>query len=444
MREIEASLQEFGEYLLRAGLVRPEAARYCVAWVRRFLVRPASAEPIADQVRRFCEELERAGREEWQVRQADHALRIYFVNFRRRTDWARPAAGAAAAPETADEPPAILERLRQRLRTRHYSYRTEQSYADWARRFLAYLAERQRASRPGVDSEGLRDFLTHLAVRQRVSASTQNQAMSALLFLCREVLAIPVEGLELTARAKRGTHLPVVLSMPETAALLDAMRGNARLMATLIYGGGLRVSECCELRVKDVDFDQGLLFVRAGKGAKDRATLLPAAIREDLRRHLAAVQALHEADRKAGLAGVALPDAIERKYPHAGRDLAWYWIFPSRSLSTDPRTGVVRRHHVSDSVVQKAVRAAAARANVHKPISVHTLRHSFATHLLLNGVDIRQIQEYLGHQNVETTMIYTHVVRELRSPAQSPLDILRGRQASGVETTISAPVCPRA
>ena len=435
MREIEASLQEFGEYLLRANLVRPENARYCVAWVRRFLVRPASAEPPADQVRRFCEELERAGRPEWQVRQAEQALRIYFVNFRKRTDWARAAAGAPAAPSAASEASAVLERLRQRLRTRHYSYRTEQSYADWARRFLAYLVDRQRTPHARVDSEALRDFLTHLAVRQRVSASTQNQAMSALLFLCREVLAIPIEGLELTARAKRGTHLPVVLSMPETAALLDAMEGSARLMATLIYGGGLRVSECCELRVKDVDFDQGLLYVRAGKGGKDRTTLLAAAVREPLRRHLGAVRAMHAADRKAGLAGVALPDAIERKYPRAGTELGWYWVFPSRSLSTDPRSGVVRRHHVSDSVVQKAVSAAAGRANIHKPASVHTLRHSFATHLLLNGVDIRQIQEYLGHQNVETTMIYTHVVRELRSPAQSPLDILLARQAGGPSAT---------
>jgi integron integrase len=217
--------------------------------------------------------------------------------------------------------------------------------------------------------------------------------------------------------------------------VLDAMEGSARLMATLIYGGGLRVSECCELRVKDVDFDQGLLYVRAGKGGKDRATLLAAAVREPLRRHLTAVRAMHAADRKAGLAGVALPDAIERKYPRAGTELGWYWVFPSRSLSTDPRSGIVRRHHVSDSVVQKAVSAAAGRANIHKPVSVHTLRHSFATHLLLNGVDIRQIQEYLGHQNVETTMIYTHVVRELRSPAQSPLDILQARQVRGPEAT---------
>jgi integron integrase len=215
--------------------------------------------------------------------------------------------------------------------------------------------------------------------------------------------------------------------MPETAALLGAMRGTTWLMAALIYGGGLRVSECCELRIKDVDFDQGLVFVRGGKGAKDRSTLLAELGRDELRAHLQRVETRYRADRAAGLAGVWLPESLERKYPNAGRELGWFWVFPSRTLSTDPRAGIVRRHHLSDSVIQKAVKAAAVRAHIHKPISVHTLRHSFASHLLLNGVDIRQIQEYLGHAHVETTMIYTHVVKELRTPAQSPLDILRTR-----------------
>ncbi|MDH4066678.1 MAG: integron integrase [Acidobacteriota bacterium] len=319
---------------------------------------------------------------------------------------------------------SALEHVRRRIRARHYSYRTECSYADWCRRFLAYLAEQQQIPRPRVDSHAVRDFATHLAVHQRVSASTQNQAVSAILFLCREVLGLEVQGIALAARARRGTRLPVVLSVPETAALLDAMRGTARLMAALIYGGGLRVSECCELPVKDLDFDQGLIFVRGGKGAKDRSTLLARSMHTELRAHLAHTQALHRADRQAGLAGVWLPDALERKYPNAGRELGWFWVFPSRTLSTDPRAGVVRRHHLSDSVVQKAVKDAATRARIHKPVSVHTLRHSFATHLLLNGVDIRQIQDYLGHAQVETTMIYTHVVKELRAPATSPLDLL--------------------
>jgi len=189
----------------------------------------------------------------------------------------------------------------------------------------------------------------------------------------------------------------------------------------------LRVSECCQLRVKDIDFDQGLVFVRGGKGDKDHSTLLAEVGREELRAQLRRSEARHRADRGSGLAGVWLPDALERKYRNAGCELGWFWVFPSQTLSTDPRAGVVRRHHVSDSVIQKAVKAAALTAKIHKPVSVHTLRHCFATHLLLNGVDIRQIQEYLGHANVETTMVYTHVVKELRNPARSPLDILRAR-----------------
>jgi len=322
----------------------------------------------------------------------------------------------------------VLELVRTRLRTRHYSCRTEQTYIDWVRRFFEYLSTRQGQSLPSVSVDDVRDFLTHLAVQRHVSASSQNQAYSALLFMCREVLQLDITGLTPTVRARRGPRLPVVLSVPETADLLGAMSGSARLMAGLIYGGGLRVSECCELRIKDIDFEQGLIFVRSGKGDKDRATLLPEASREDLRVHLQKVAVLHALDRRASLAGVWLPDALERKYPNAGKELGWFWVFPSHVLSTDPRAGIVRRHHISDSVIQKAVKAAVLQAGIHKPASVHTLRHSFATHLLLGGVDIRQIQEYLGHANVETTMVYTHVVRDLRTPARSPLDLLQERQ----------------
>lgn len=425
MRELEASLQQFGDFLLRAQLVREKAAPFCVRWVRQFLARPASNEPLLDQVRRFCEDLERnPGCQDWQVRQAEHALRMYFVNFLKTTDWHRQPAITAADAQGRVRPLAALEELRRRIRTRHYSYRTECTYVDWARRFLAYLSAQQNVPEPRVQSEGVRDYLTHLAVHQHVSASTQNQACSAILFLCREVIGLDPEGLSVTARAKRGSRLPVVLSVPETAALLQAMRGTSWLMAALIYGGGLRVSECCELRVKDIDFDQGLITVRGGKGGKDRSTLLAEAGRDELRAHLRKAAAIHHADREAGLAGVWLPDALDRKYSNAGRELGWFWVFPSHTLSTDPRAGIVRRHHISDSVVQKAVKAAAVAASIHKPVSVHTLRHCFATHLLLNGVDIRQIQEYLGHAKVETTMIYTHVVKELRNPARSPLDIL--------------------
>jgi integron integrase len=428
MRELEASLQQFGEFILRTQLVKEKAAPYCVRWVRRFLTRPASDEPLADQVRTFCETLEREGRwADWQVRQAEHALRIYFVNFLKRTDWEKKPASSVVDERGHISALAALEQLHHRLRTRHYSYRTECSYVDWVRRFFDYLTKRQGVPNPRVESDAVRDFATHLAVHRRVSASTQNQALSAILFLCREVLGVEVEDLALAIRAKRGIHLPVVLSVPETAALLGAMHGTTALMAALIYGGGLRVSECCGLRIKDLDFDQGLIFVRGGKGAKDRSTLLAEIGRDELRSQLQRAEARHLADRAADLAGVWMPEALERKYPNASRELGWFWVFPSHTLSTDPRAGIVRRHHVSDSVIQKAVKAAAVRAKIHKPVSVHTLRHSFATHLLLNGVDIRQIQEYLGHAHVETTMIYTHVVKELRTPARSPLDLLRVR-----------------
>lgn len=305
MREREASLQRFAEFLLKARLVRENAAPYCVRWVRRFLIRPASNERIADQIRRFREDLEQESTwQDWQIHQAGQALRICFVNFLRRTDWHQRPPGAVVDAQGRTNALATSEQLRLRIRTRHYSYRTEYSYADWARRF-AYLSERQEAPHPRVDAAAARDCLTHLAVRQQVSASTQNQALCAILFLCREVLGWDGGDLSVASRAKRGPHLPVVLSVPETAALLSALRGTAWLMAALIYGG-LRVSECCELRVKDIDFAQGLIFVRGGKGDKDRATLLAETCRERLRERLGRVESIYRRDRQSGLAGVWL------------------------------------------------------------------------------------------------------------------------------------------
>ncbi len=354
MRELETSLQQFGEFLLKARLVHEKAAPFCVRWVRRFLTRPASNQALADQVQQFCEALEREGGcQEWQVRQAEQALRIYFVNFLHRTDWRQPAS-TLVDEQGRTNPLAALDELRRRIRTRHYSYRTECSYADWVRRFFAYCSERQGVPEPRIESEMVRDYLTHLAVRRQVSSSTQNQAFAALLFLCRDVLGLDVEGVADVVRAKRDTHLPVVLSVPETAALFDALHGTTWLMAALIYGGGLRVRECCELRIKDLDFDRSLIFVRGGKGAKDRSTLLAETGRDDLRAHLHESEAWYRVDREAKLAGVWLPDAVDRKYPNAG-------------------------------------------------------------------------PEYLGHANVETTMVYTHVVKGLRNPAVSPLDVLRQR-----------------
>ncbi|MBN1268742.1 MAG: integron integrase [Kiritimatiellae bacterium] len=316
--------------------------------------------------------------------------------------------------------------MRTQLRVKHYSYRTEQTYTDWATRFFAYLDSVQSAEhgRRALTPQQVKDFLVWLALNKRVSASTQNQAFNALLFLCREILQVDLGELGQGVRAREGKKLPVVLTVDEVQALLRGMRGTARLMAAVIYGGGLRVMESCRLRVKDLDFENSLVFVRAGKGDKDRSTLMAEAVKASLRKHLERVKQLHEKDLAGGISGVWMPEALARKYPNAGKEWGWQWVFPSGHLSTDPRGGQVRRHHVSDMFIQRAVRHAARAAKIVKPVSVHTLRHSFATHLLLHGVDIRQIQDYLGHQNVETTMIYTHVVRDLRAPAKSPLDML--------------------
>jgi len=280
-----------------------------------------------------------------------------------------------------------------------------------------------------VNAQGVKDFLAQLAIRDRVSAGTQNQAFSAILFLTGEVLKMELGDLEHTVRARRGHHLPLVLTVEETRSVLAQINGTVRLMAELIYGGGLRVMECCRLRVKDLDFDNNLLFVREGKGDKDRSTLFPEAVQADLQVHLEQVKKLHEEDLAAGVGEVWLPNALDRKYPNAPKEWAWQYVFPSRTLSTDPRSGKVRRHHISDNAIQTAVRAAVRAAGIAKPASVHTLRHSFATHLLLHGVDIRQIQDYLGRVNVETTMIYTHVVKDMRAPATSPLDLMRREPA---------------
>lgn len=428
MSEMESTLGRFGEFLLKAKLADSQKAPHMVRWVRWFLGRPASdQESLADRVRLFREHLGRSTRiADWQLEQAEQALRLFFVNFQKVTNWDEQARKPEEPADGVDRL-AVLELMRQRLRVRHYSYRTESTYTDWARRFFEYLSQQQRRERPRVDAAGVRDYLAHLATARHVSGGTQNQALHALLFLCGETLNLEIDDLGEGVRAKRGERLPVVMSVTETAALLGAMSGLPLLMARLVYGGGLRVSECCRLRVKDVDFDQNLLIVRGGKGDKDRSTLLPVSLVPDLRAHLEQVSIVYQADRAARVAGVWMPYALDRKYPNASTEWGWFWVFPSPTLSTDPRAGVVRRHHVGPDVMQRAVRDATRRASIHKDVTVHTLRHSFATHLLLNGIDIRQIQDYLGHSNVETTMIYTHVVKDFRNPAASPLDLLEKR-----------------
>jgi len=317
--------------------------------------------------------------------------------------------------------PRLLDQVRDRVRVKHYSIRTEQAYVEWVRRFVVFSGLRHPRD---LGREEVEAFLTHLAVAGRVSASTQNQAKSALLFLYKEVLSVELPWLDGIESAKRPARLPVVLTTAEVEAVLARVSGTTGLILGLLYGTGMRIMECLRLRVKDVDFARQEVLVRDGKGAKDRVTVLPVRLALPLREHLARVRALHEADLAAGVAGVYLPFALARKYPNADREWAWQYVFPSGGLSVDPRSGVERRHHAHEGAVQRAMRQALRDARIPKPATPHTLRHSFATHLLDAGYDIRTVQELLGHADVSTTMVYTHVLNRGGRGVASPLDRL--------------------
>lgn len=313
----------------------------------------------------------------------------------------------------------LLDQVRDLIRVKHYSIRTEQSYVQWIRRFIVFHGKRHPRE---LGAAEVTAFLSDLAVRGKVSASTQNQALAAILFLYREVLKIELPWLNDVQRAKRPVRLPVVFTREEVKLLLAQLEGTVWLMASLTYGGGLRLLECLRLRVKDLDLERGELVVRDGKGQKDRITMLPKLLIEPLRMHFARVRQLHQRDLAEGFGRVYLPFALERKYPQADRDWGWQYVFPSSKRSIDPRSGIERRHHVSPDTIQRALKGAIRRAGIIKPGSVHTLRHSFATHLLESGYDIRTVQELLGHNDVSTTMIYTHVLNKGGRGVVSPLD----------------------
>ena len=320
----------------------------------------------------------------------------------------------------APQPPKLLDQVRDRLRLKHYSIRTETQYVQQIRRYILFHDKRHPRDMGGAELEA---FLTHLAVEGRVAASTQNQALSALLFLYREVLAINLPWLDNVVRAKTPQRLPVVLTRQEVVSVLDGMSGVYGLMARLLYGTGMRLMECVRLRVKDVDFEQAEILIRDGKGAKDRVTMLPQSLVEALRAHLKIRQCLYEEDRAKGMASVYLPDALDRKYPNAAVDWAWQYIFNSGSYSIDPRSGAERRHHIDEKLLQRAVKKAVVASGIAKLATPHTFRHSFATHLLQSGYDIRTVQELLGHADVQTTMIYTHVLNRGGRGVVSPLDV---------------------
>jgi integron integrase len=318
-----------------------------------------------------------------------------------------------------DAKPRLFDAVRNKVRAKHYSYRTEQQYLYWIRRYILHHKKRHPADMGGPEVE---EFLTHLAVNGRVSASTQNQALSAILFLYRQVLEIDLPWLSGVVRAQAPTRVPVVLPRREVQALLDCLEGQFHLVGQLLYGSGLRLMEALRLRTKDVDFEYAQIVVRNGKGQKDRVTILPDAVAAPLRQHLALVRDQHERALRLGFAGVELPDALARKYPRASTSWAWQYVFPAARASTDPRTGAWQRHHLHETSVQRSIREAARRVGILKPVGPHTLRHCFATHLLERGYDIRTVQELMGHSDVRTTQIYTHVMKKGAGAVKSPLD----------------------
>lgn len=411
-------------------------------------VRPTRmGEVSVEQITTFFPRYAREQRlDEWQYRQTVDAVQLLLVDLvhssaSREIDWdfwkeagkaldsAHPTVAKALTPDEAveaqpryarsSEQYPLLKSLARTLRSRRYSIRTEQSYVDWAHRFLLFTAGKAESDLVQTDVER---FLAHLAIERSVSASTQNQALNALVFLFREVLERPLGEMRF-GRARRPPRVPVVLTRDEVRALLDQLSGTTALMARLMYGTGMRLMECIRLRVGDLDFGHRLLVVRDGKGGKDRVVPLPERLADPLEAHLEGVRRLHEEDVEAGVGDVQLPDALARKAPNAPRMWIWQFVFPSANLSKDPKTGRVRRHHLHEATLQRAVKQAAEKAGIPKRVNCHSMRHSFATHLLEAGYDIRTVQELLGHADVSTTMIYTHVLnRPGLVPVRSPVD----------------------
>lgn len=418
-------LDRFRGLLLAKGHMPATVEQY-VVWGRDFIFFHGKRHPqelSGAQVRQF---LDHVAQNQGRAQQAQARLALEML-------YAEVLGKELAIPR----PERLLDQVHEVMRVQHYALRTEESYVNWIRRFILFQHKRHPAEMGGREIE---EFLTHLAVRETVSASTQTQALCALVFLYKEVLSIDIGNLD-AVRAGRSQRLPVVLSRAEVRLVLEAVagcQGLYRLMTQVMYGAGLRVLECCRVRVKDLDMVRSQIMVREGKGNKDRVVMLPRAVRAGLARQLEQRRELHERDLARGLAYVPLPDALARKYPAAVRELGWQYVFASDRLSQDPRTGNWGRHHVHESALQRAVTEAVRRAGLSKRASCHSLRHSFATHLLERGVDIRTVQELLGHKDVSTTMIYLHVMEKGVAGTASPLDSLAEASVEEIAAAVAA------
>jgi integron integrase len=410
-------LGPFKNFLLSKGKVNDKYIPFYLKWVTegyRFLDIPLAQSITNEQKSQFLKQLSK-NHEDWQVNQADNALRLYgyFLSSQHPDK-------ADGIPETLiNDWKAVEDKTIEVIRLRHRSYSTEKTYILWLRQFQSFVKNKDLKE---LDGKDLQDFLSYLAVERKVSSSTQNQALNAVVFVYRHVLEKDIEDQINSVRARQKRRLPVVLTIKEVNSIFDEMSGLHCLMAKLIYGCGLRLQECLSLRIKDVDIEQGILIVRSGKGDKDRRTVMPESLKDELLRHTSSIREIYELDRKDNTNGVYLPGALEKKYPNAGKEWGWFWLFPAKDLSIDPRSRIVRRHHLHPASLQRAFKEAVIKAAIIKQASIHTLRHSFATHLLESGYDIRTIQELLGHRNLQTTMIYTHVATKNVLGVRSPLD----------------------
>ena len=412
-------MDDFVQYLSKKRIVNSKQRSFYALWVRNFYhyLNQKPGRPFSDdQVKRFLVVLSDT-HEDWQVEQAKDAVRLY--RYYQDNASSAPSARTSSTDKLWAE---AVDQMIVSMRLKRLAYRTEQTYLKWMRQFYRYV----KGTRPlDLNSKHVTDFLTYLAMDRKVARSTQNQAFNAILFFFRHVLKMDIQDLWNAIRSKPKQRLPVVLSQGEVLRLFKCIDGLSQLMLQVIYGGGLRSTECVRLRVKDLDFERGCMTIRAAKGNKDRETLLPESLVSPLKVHLAEVKKIYECDLSSEVHGVYLPNALERKYPKACIEWHWFWVFPSAKLSPDPRSGKVMRHHMHISVIRKAFKAGIKKAAIAKHANVHALRHSFATHLLENGYDIRTVQELLGHASVETTMIYTHVARKNRLGVQSPLDAIK-------------------
>jgi integron integrase len=420
MREIV--LPEFQNYLRSKSLVNEKYIPFYAHWASKFLAFSENDPNLSRdlQVQKFFNYLKtQKNIADWQVKQADNAVTLYMNQFQDRNESPSSQSQESKQLSASSE---IIEQMREALRIKHYAYDTEIVYLDWTRNYIENIKKKDLNATLG--SADVRDYLSHLALKRKVASSTQNQAFNALIFLFRHVLKTELQGLNKTVRAKQGQKLPVVFTTDEIKKLFKHLKGLHRLILELIYGSGLRLKELARLRVKDADFGSNLIIVRNAKGDKDRSTIFPETIKDRLLKHLEDVKVTHKKDLEAGHGDVYLPDALSRKYRNAAKEWHWQYVFPSSNRSLDPRSGKVRRHHISSRAIQNAIGNALKKSGIPKHASVHTLRHSFATHLLMKGVNIRVIQELLGHKNIETTMIYLHVIRELNGAPESPLDNL--------------------